>query len=124
MNCPECNNSNTWKMHEDRISCTDCESRIVLEYHVCGDCNYTFRTNNGKYIDGSFPMDIEKIVEELLDDINSIAPTYKEASKSSENMSDNLYNCIKCGQALIFDPDIVEYNCPHCGFEWEIIEGE
>jgi len=137
MNCPECNSESTIYMHEDRIPCIDCESTIVVGYFMCTSCNYSFRTTNGKFLDGTYPVSVEEVIKDLMEDPewNSIASEIVDGKFNdhscagcdgcgSDSMMDSVCNCVKCGKPLVFGPNILEYNCPHCGFEWEILEGE
>ena len=127
MNCPECNSENTLYMHEDHIPCMDCESVIVVGYSMCTACNYSFRTTNGKFLDGTYPVEIDQVLKDMVDDVmggSSEGGCGGCTGCSPKSMLDSVCNCVKCGQALILSVDTINYNCPHCGFEWDILEGE
>jgi DNA-directed RNA polymerase subunit RPC12/RpoP len=136
MNCPECSSKNTLYMHEDPIPCTDCDTTIVVGYFMCSECNYSFRTTNGKFLDGTYPVEMGQVIKDLLDgmDLEDIARDIMDKDIGggcdgcnrwgTAPMSDSICNCARCGQALILSSDLTEYSCPHCGFEWEILDGE
>ena len=136
MNCPECNSENTLYMHEDPIPCTDCDTTIVVGYHMCTECNYSFRTTNGKFLDGTYPVEMDQVMKDLMEGMGledmaqdlmdkNLGGSCDDCSECGPaSMLDSICNCAKCGQALILSPDLIEYNCPHCGFEWEILDSE
>ena len=127
MNCPECNSENTLYMHEDPIPCTDCDSTVVVGYFMCTECNYSFRTANGKFLDGSYPAEVEQLLNDLMDELNGSCSDHMCGGCSgcdTESMMDTICNCARCGRPMLFSPNTTEYSCPYCGFEWEVLEGE
>jgi len=129
MNCPKCNSEKIIHLHEDPIPCTDCDSVIVVDHFMCPACNYSFRTTNGKFLDGANPMEMGDAVKDLLETLDRACGNFEDECGScsgchSDSMIDSVHNCVKCGQALVLSPDLTEYHCPYCGFEWEILESE
>lgn len=39
------------------------------------------------------------------------------------NMLDMIHKCIRCGEVVV-PLDDFNFECPFCGFEWEILNGE
>jgi predicted RNA-binding Zn-ribbon protein involved in translation (DUF1610 family) len=127
MNCPECGEKKIIIVHTDKIPCNDCNSIVKIDYCACSSalCNYTFRTNNGEYMDGSF-VDYEmteEIFEELIAAIDAEAIDTTVSVLHDTKMSDMIHNCIRCGEAS-YRHNKSSYACPACGFEWEILDHE
>ena len=126
MNCPECKSDNTLYMYEDLIPCADCQSKTVVGYHMCTDCGYSFRTTNGRFLDGSYPVEMEDVLKNLAQDLGFDDAAGCDGCTGCDNTSllDSLFHCVKCGRPLVLSPNTVDYSCPHCGFEWEVLNGE
>jgi len=125
MNCPECNSDDVINMSKDPIPCTDCGSTIVVEYFMCTSCGYNFRTTNNKFLDGCHPVEMERIIKDILDDF--VDDVFENSCDGCgecgpTSMMDTICNCVRCGKVMVFSPDQTEYTCPYCGFEWDIIE--
>lgn len=121
MNCPECNRDKITIIHTDPIPCNDCKSTVKIDYCLCRSCDYTFRANNGK------PMDGELINYELMDEAFEDIFTALDAEMAEEDaikMSDLLYNCVSCNDPSAYRTDEFCYACPACGYEWEILRHE
>jgi len=126
MNCPKCDSEITI-LHSDPIECVDCGATMNIEYCICPECNYAFRTINNEFLDeiemsaDSFDEVIEDL-EELLED------TYETVVASESNMGsmlDLIHPCPKCGETITtYDEDACEYECLDCGFRWEILYHE
>ena len=78
-------------------------------------------------------MEIDQLMKEMMNDPDwekEILDRYYVDSCGEcsgcgpKNMSDALCNCVRCGKPLVLIADLIEYSCPYCGFEWEILEGE
>ena len=123
MNCPECNNSDTVMLHEDPIECADCGSTMNIEYWVCNQCNYSFRTINGKFLDGN--LITAESIGEAIEELMEVMDEDGEGESHVGSMLDLITPCVKCGEAMtVYDPEASEYECLICGFKWEILRHE
>ncbi len=116
MECPNCKKDTANIVHTDPIECFDCGSINKIEYCSCPECNYSFRLNNGKIIDGSvinYEM-LDEAFEEIMDAVD-------QGIMDTGTMSDLLYKCIRCGSSTAYKSNDFEYRCPECGMEWEIL---
>jgi len=143
MECPGCEEDLGICMYKDKIICNDCGKEITISYNACRGCGFTWRDNNGRFMDGGV-IDGESMVEVLngldvsirtqpsmsLDDIN-VPPEMTENEiealfesvaneRMEKSMSNMIHKCIKCGE-LAVPIDEFNYKCPFCGFEWEIL---
>ena len=144
MKCPSCKEDLGICMYKDKVICNDCGKEITISYNACRGCNFTWRDNNGKFMDGDV-IDGESISEvfEGLDiiikgpslsddeDVPPEEPHYidKEIEAMFESVADErtkksmlnmIHRCIKCGE-LAVPVDEFNYKCPFCSFEWEIL---
>ncbi len=115
MNCGHCSCENVVEMHNDPLVCDECGKNLGIGYYICHDCGFTFRTLNGKFLDGNHPADFDQAIQELAESMEEMPKT--------ESMAELLCNCVKCGEPSCAPPvgeDL--YRCPVCGFEWEILK--
>lgn len=135
MKCPNCKDDSGIVIHKDVIICNDCGKRLVISYNACRSCSFTWRDNNGKFMDGN--VFDEENIQEVLNDLDEIVDdsvfnldkeiegVFESAAneKMNNNMSDMIHKCIKCGEVAVPTDDF-NFECPFCGFEWEILCGE
>jgi len=144
MECPGCKKDLGICMYKDKVICNDCGKEIVISYNACRGCGFTWRDNNGRFMDGNV-IDEESISEVLggLDEIIKSQPLLndenvppeamlhldKEIEAMFESVADErteksmlgmIHRCIKCGEIAI-PIDKFNYKCPFCDFEWEIL---
>jgi len=120
MECPNCSSKDVDVVNGDSFICYDCGSSIQINYGICNKCNFTFRTNNGHFVDGGIvnETDLENFVEEVMEDMaKEMDKLY--ADEEPESMSDLIHRCIKCGCIAYKKGD--NYKCSFCDFEWEIL---
>lgn len=118
MNCPECKSGESFLLVEDRIPCNKCGEDIIVGYWMCNDCGYSFRTNNGEFMDGAV-FDVE-----VLDDLAASLEELDEVYENTGPISDLLKPCVKCGSLKSYKSGKDEYTCIDCGFVWEILSNE
>ena len=117
MDCPKCKSVKSFLLVEDKIICHDCSNEITIGYWVCNECGYSFRTNDGEFMDGAV-FDVE-----ILEDLTSSLEEFEEVSEIS-SMSDLLNPCVKCGSLTSYKSGENEFTCSDCGFIWEILSNE
>jgi hypothetical protein len=127
MNCPNCKQDSVILLHTDMITCDDCNSEINIDYCLCEACFYSFRNKNGEFLDGGMADDIEVALDELADTLESemFGAESEDFFQSEECMSDLLNHCVRCGvPCAVFNEKENSYECPVCGFEWEILQND
>lgn len=129
MLCPKCKESDVVTIYTDEFSC-DCGGTVRVDYCFCPICHYTFRLNNGKFLD---EMEMTKA---LLDEVsNDLASLFDEdlydiyddmeINEAAASMSELINPCVKCGSLLTtYNEPLHEYECLDCGFKWEILEND
>ena len=140
MECPSCKEDLGICMYKDKVICNDCGKEIVISYNACRGCHFTWRDNNGRFMDGDV-IDEEGINEVLdgldiivkgpsLDDVdvppeildNEIEAMFESVAdeRTEKSMLNMIHKCIKCGEIAV-PIDKFNYKCPFCDFEWEIL---
>lgn len=116
MKCPNCGKGDGVIMYQDAIVCNKCGNELNIDYCLCPICQYSWRENDGVFMDGGLVnMDgleeaFEQIDKMLMNDNGEI---------ETPSMFDDFYNCLRCGEPAIRDGNIFE--CTVCGFKWEIL---
>ena len=138
MECYSCKKDLGICMYKDKVICNDCGKEIVISYNACRECGFTWRDNNGKFMDGDV-IDGEGL-NEVLDGLDAIIESQnvppevmphldKEIEamfesvadeRTEKSMSNMIHKCIRCGEIAI-PSDEFNYKCPFCDFEWEIL---
>ena len=131
MKCPNCKRDSGGIMYKDVITCNKCGEHLVIDYCSCHMCGYTWRLNNGEFLDGN--MINEEGLEQMLEEIGTLIDEKfdddvkhvieKPEGKNYSNMSDMIHKCIRCGE-LAYPIGDCDFKCSSCGFEWEILKGE
>lgn len=142
MECPNCKEDLGICMYKDVIVCNDCGKEVIISYNACRGCSFTWRDNNGRFMDGDV-IDEESISEvfdgldavinsqqSLLDDVdvppemleNEIEATFESVAdeRTKRSMFGMIHRCIRCGE-LAVPIDEFNYKCPFCDFEWGIL---
>lgn len=126
MECPNCEDAEIIILHTDVIECNDCGTTINVDYCVCPNCQYSFRTNNGEFLD-EMHMTTDAL-DEVVEDLEELLTGGEMSWTSNANVSsmlDLLHPCVKCGKTMtVYDAAKGEYECLECGFEWEILKNE
>lgn len=121
MKCPECGKDEAVEAHVDTFPCSECCSEQNVSYCICESCGFTFRLNNGVFLDGAKPSAGERRIARRLEEIMAEAVT--DSILQNMSLSDyikNLPSCIKCGSiAVVFDDGT--FRCGMCDFEWELL---
>lgn len=147
MECPNCKEDLGVCIMEDVITCNGCDKEITISYNACSGCNFSWRNNDGRFMDGDV-VDEESVSEvfdgldavirsqPLLDDTDvppevifhldeeveaAFVSVADEGTK--KNMSSMIHKCIRCGE-IVIPIDDYNYKCPYCNFEWEILGEE
>jgi len=128
MLCPNCKKDSGGIMYKDVITCGKCGEHIVIDYCSCHMCGYTWRLNNGEFLDGN--MIDEQGMDQMLEEIKTLIDEefdddveYIVKKPEGNNMSDMIHKCIRCGE-LAYPIGEDAFKCSSCGFEWEILKGE
>lgn len=116
MDCPRCNGNASVVLAEDSIKC-DCGRVQFMQYWYCSECNYSFRTNNGKLLDG---WDLSQIIVE--NSCRDMSDALKKAVTDKSSMMDFVRPCVRCSDTTTYESRPGVYCCSNCGFEWEILE--
>jgi ribosomal protein S27E len=129
MICPKCKEAEIIVVHTDVIECNDCGSTINIGYCFCPACRYSFRLNNGEFLD-EMEMTTNALDEvvESLDELLAECDDPVEMAWSGpylKSMLDFIHPCVKCGASVtVYDDKLKEYECLSCGFKWEILTND
>lgn len=126
MDCPNCEDAEIITLHTDVIECNDCGAIINVDYCVCPNCQYSFRTNNGEFLDEMHMTTdaLDEVVEDLEELLTGGEMSW-DVDTNIGSMLDLLHPCVKCGETMTaYDPKTFEYECLGCGFKWGILTNE
>jgi len=122
MKCPKCFTHGIITIHTEVIDCHDCGGKSNIEYCICTECEYSFRLNNGIFMDEMNMACEEDLIDALEDIVGAfdVTPPVKNTS-----MLDTLRPCVRCGELFVSaNSKGTHYKCASCNFEWEILRSE
>ena len=143
MICFKCEGGSESAFYQEKFPCCDCKKENVIEYNICPDCGWMWRSINGVPSDDSqmhaqdlgdfaglmFSEDNngmfthEDLTEEeqaIMENINEHLTKVDKMASGEASMSDYVHKCIKCESTAIDVNDGV-YICRDCDFEWEVV---
>ncbi|KKL76388.1 hypothetical protein LCGC14_2045370 [marine sediment metagenome] len=120
MKCPRCKMiKEDLVIHVDEIQCNHCDSTMEIGYCLCTNCDYTYRTNNGEFMDGA-----EFNHEEVDEAFEEFMKTMGTEPFDASSMADLIDHCVRCSSPTVYEKNSSIYACGMCGFEWEILRHE
>jgi hypothetical protein len=129
MICPSCKKAEIISLYIDSMECTDCGATVNIEYCFCPTCRYSFRLNNGEFLD-EMQMTTDAL-DEVVENLEELLEEFDEplemswSDTSLRSMLDLVNPCVRCGSSVTIHNDRSgEYECLDCGFKWEILKNE
>ena len=122
MKCIHCKSDSVIIVFIDALPCKHCGGNINVEYNVCKDCGLAWKTVDGELLENTTFFDVD--IDELFfgDDLcNELDITIKNDNKKSDVMRDYIHKCLRC-QSVCFETSENKWECPNCGFSWEVIK--
>jgi len=139
MVCFKCDSGQEAAFFKEEFPCAHCDGTNLVEYNICPDCGWMWRSVNGSVVDdsqmsaadlgdfaglmlGTHP---EMTEEELaiMDNINEHLLKVDKMDSGEATMSDYVHRCLQCNSTAV-DVDDGKYTCTDCDFEWEIVKFE
>lgn len=136
MNCIKCGSEEATDTYFiEVLPCPYCDEGIEIKYHICHECNITWKTVNDEVIsmadfDDGMPPGLTD--EDLLQAFSAIDGRLVKFSMDNIDgvptgpaMGELLHRCIRCG-SIAFEVSSKRWRCndPECQFEWEIVSCE
>jgi len=119
MECPKCGSTVTI-LYTDELLCDACGNDILIDYCVCDECGFSFRSQNNKFLDENMIEDVSLL--DKFDELLSEAVDDYEPVSVDESMLDQLRACIRCGSLKAYEESPGVFRCPECDFSWEILK--
>lgn len=121
MECINCKSDTALTVLVETFPCKHCNSEINMEYNVCKECGFAWKTMDGELFSGTAFFDAS--LGNLFGDEEEIERLFNMITDTDgydECMQDHVHKCLKC-HAIAYKVDENLYKCSGCGFEWEII---
>ena len=139
MKCFKCEDGKESAFFSEKFPCHSCEEPNVIEYNLCPDCGWMWRSINDVPAEGS-EMHLEDMgdfmsmmfgeqpelteeEQEIMDNITEHMEKVTKMDSGEATMGDYIHKCLKCNSTAVDVNDGV-YECRDCGFDWEIIKFE
>lgn len=139
MICFNCDSEKEAAFHAETFPCCHCDEDNVLEYNLCPDCGWMWRSMNGQPLEDSqlhindmsdfanlLSGEMPEMTEEeakLFENINEHMDRVIKMETGEASMSDYVHKCLQCNSTAV-DVSDGNYKCTDCDFEWEIIKFE
>lgn len=139
MNCFKCENGKESAFFSEVLPCMHCEEENLLEYNICPDCGWMWRSINGQPMEdsqiniqdlgdfaGLMMGDLPEMTEEevaIMENITEHLSKIDKMERGEASMSDYVHKCLQCESTAV-DVDDGKYTCIDCGFEWEVVKFE
>jgi hypothetical protein len=137
MLCFKCESGKESAFFRENFPCLHCEEDNLVEYNICQDCGWVWRSVNGVPLADS-QMHIQDLGDfagfmageqpELTEDEQAMMENIAEhltkvdkMERGEASMSDYIHKCLECESTAV---DVVDgkYTCRDCDFEWEVVK--
>lgn len=118
MQCFLCEEGQSTLMSEDQITCK-CGDVIIIEYHLCDGCGAVWKMADGDLIENSLLS--PEAMDDMFIDLPSIFDQDFEENNNFTTLAGYVHKCLDCG-IIAYERVKGIYQCPGCGFEWEVID--
>jgi ribosomal protein L37E len=121
MECINCKNDNALTVLIETFPCRHCDGEINMEYNVCKECGFAWKTMDGELFSGTafFDASLGNFFGDE-EEIEKLFNTIVGENESGVCMQDSIHKCLKC-DSVAYKVDEALYRCSKCDFEWEII---
>lgn len=124
MKCVHCNEDTGAVILVESIPCKHCNGEIRIEYNVCKSCGMAWKTVDGELVENTTFFDIgldEIFSEDEMSQEFDMVLNWDQREIQSSYMVDYIHKCLKC-QTACFEAEKNRWECPDCGFTWEVIK--
>lgn len=143
MICFKCEGGKEAVFFQEKFPCAHCEEENLVEYNICPDCGWMWRSINGVPSDdsqmhaqdlGAFAGlmfnegnemfnhdDLTPEEQAIMENINEHMVKVDKIATGAASMSDYIHKCLKCQSTAVDVTDGV-YTCKDCDCEWEVIK--
>lgn len=122
MRCIGCDSDDTVVVLMEIFPCKYCSGEIKIEYNVCKNCGVGWKTVDDEILSGTtfFDVGLDAIFDGDEDEVVFDMAPIIDHNKDKSHMADYVYKCLRC-QAICYEKEEDLYECPECGFQWEIV---
>lgn len=124
MKCIYCGDDNSVTILVETLPCKHCGGEIRIEYNICKECGLAWKSVDGEIVENTTFFDLG--LDDIFDDDELIKGfdipfNMDQCEIKSSYMSDYIHKCVRC-QATCFESEKDRWECPECGFSWEVIK--
>ncbi len=139
MKCFKCDSDKEAAFFQENFPCGHCEEKNVVEYNICPDCGWMWRSVNEIPFEdsqmhaqdmGDFaslmmgqPPEMSEEEEEIINNITEHITKIEKMENGEATMADYVHKCLQCNSTAV-DVNVGTYKCTDCDFEWEIVKFE
>jgi uncharacterized Zn ribbon protein len=137
MNCFKCESKQDAAFFKEVFPCLHCEEENLIEYNICPDCGWMWRSVNGVPMDdsqmhiqdlgdfaglmmGEDPPEMTEEEASIMENITDHLSKIDKMERGEASMSDYVHKCLRCESTAV-DVNDGKYICRDCDFEWEVV---
>jgi hypothetical protein len=143
MICFKCDCEQDAAYTQETFPCGHCEEDNLIEYNICSQCGWMWRSVNGGVVEGSEVHakdlgdftdllqastntkfnhdDLTPEEQTLMENISEHMQKVERMDSGDASMADYVHKCIQC-QSTAVDVNDGLYKCTDCDFEWEMVK--
>jgi uncharacterized Zn ribbon protein len=139
MECFKCDSTKDAAFFKESFPCGHCDEENLMEYNMCPDCGWMWRSVNGIAFEesqmhiqdmgdfaGLMMGEAPELTEDdqaILDNVSEHIERVQKIDSGEASMADYVHKCLHCNSTAV-DVNDGRYICTDCTFEWEIVKFE
>ena len=122
MECISCGGDNAVVALLEIFPCKYCGQDLNIEYNICKDCGAAWKSIDGELISDMtlFDAGIGDLFSKFEEELSEFTPIVNNNNKHI-HIGDCIHRCLKCN-VICYEVNENIYECPKCGFSWEVIK--
>lgn len=121
MKCINCKSDDVVVVLMEVFPCKYCGKNIEVEYVICRDCGVGWKSVNGEILSGTTLFDVG--LNNIFDGGDETPLNMTPIINHKPHMTDYVYKCLRC-QAVCYEVEKDLYECPECGFQWNVVRSK
>jgi len=124
MKCFRCDAEQDCTFFVETMPCYHCGKSVDIEYNFCDDCGSLWKSSGEEVVEETVmnitePAGLGTFMSSLDEEIATMFT--KKLEDDGTMMGGAVHKCLNCN-SVAFEVKEGKYQCPTCGFEWEVID--